>query len=92
MVETNSVVGASSGSVMERKVFQPVAPSMDAASSRSTLMLCRPERKNTIRYPASRHTYITAMAGSTVSLWDSTFIGSMPKDASIWSNRPLLAM
>ena len=39
MVEINSVVGARSGSVMWRKVFQPVAPSMAAASSTSLLML-----------------------------------------------------
>ena len=92
IVDTNSVVGARSGSVMWRKVRQPVAPSMEAASSTSALMLCRPERKNTIKYPASRHTYITAMAGSTVSLLDSTLSGPTPIAIMIWSNRPLRAM
>ena len=58
----------------------------------SSEMLWMPERKKTIRYPASFHTYIKAMAGKTVFLLESTFMGLMPRDESIWSNRPFFAM
>ena len=58
-----------------RKIVQELAPSMRAASFTSVEMLWIPERKNTIRYPASFHTYIKAIAGRTVFLLDKIFIG-----------------
>jgi len=48
---------------------------MRAASFTSVEILWIPERKNTIRYPASFQTYIKAIAGRTVFLLDKIFIG-----------------
>ena len=75
MVDTNRKVGARSGKVILRKIVQELAPSMRAASFTSVEILWIPERKNTIRYPASFHTYIKAIAGRTVFLLDKIFIG-----------------
>ena len=92
MVDTNRKVGARSGKVIFLKIVQESAPSILAASFTSSEILWMPDRKNTIRYPASFHTYITAIAGSTVLLFESTFIGSSPKLTSIWSNSPFFAI
>ena len=35
---------------------------------------------------------MTAIAGSTVALLESTSIGCKPSEISIWSNRPFFAM
>ena len=92
IVDTNKKVGASRGMVMRLNTVQLPAPSILAASITSSDILWMPDRKNTIRYPASFQTYITAMAGSTVLLLDSTFMGFKPMAINSWSKRPFFAI
>src|SRR3989338_4114311 len=56
---TTMVTGLSSGQVTCQKRFQPLAPSREAASWRSGLMVCRPASNVMAKKGMPRHVLIT---------------------------------
>ena len=87
-----AIPGFTRGRATYAKMPYSESPSILAASITSSDILWMPDRKNTIRYHASFQTYITAMAGSTVLLLDSTFMGFKPMAINSWSKRPFFAI